>query len=103
MVTTKVKFGEPPPRRAQSYDWSAIAKQLKDNPNEWGRVFTNDRYSLVAAVSTEKIAVFQTTGEGHFETRTENNHNVEEGGVTRRHCDLWMRFVPVKSVKKKVK
>lgn len=101
MGTTKMRTGEPPPGRTTAHDWVSIAATLRSKPGVWHEVFTNDRYSLVAAVSTGSVTVFQSDSEGQFETRTCNNHNVEESdGVTRRHCDLWMQFVPTPTKRK---
>jgi hypothetical protein len=91
---SKMKFGDPPARRTTAYDWHEIAAQLKARPGEWAEVFTQDRYSLVAAITANNISAFADDG-GTFEVRTTNNKYVEEDdGVVRRLCDLWLRFVP---------
>lgn len=84
----RLKFGEPPERRATTYDWENIAKQLRAKPGEWARVFADDRYTLVTAINNGGIAALRR--EKGFDTRTANNHVVDG----RRHCELWMTYVP---------
>lgn len=103
-MATPVRFGEPPLRRATKYDWEAVAEALKKKPNEWAEVFTNDRYSLVASVAYGSVAAFRADDDGYFETMTSNNADVmESDGLIRRHCDLWMRYVPTTKTSKRKK
>lgn len=84
-----IKFGEPPITRGQSYDWNAIAKDLRANPGEWALIFEGDRHSLVSAVRNGGITAL-SPAKG-FGSRTTNNTHDDEG---RRHCDLWMTYDP---------
>ena len=95
MATRKgaaVKFGTPPPQRAQRYDWDKVAAELRKNPGKpndnegWGLVFEGDKSSLVVAIRQGSIRAFRGGG---FEIRTANNTKEYP-----RTCDLWMRFVP---------
>lgn len=71
------------------YRWDAIARELREHPMTWARVFEQDRTSLVVAVRQGAIvAVHPRRG---YETQT--RRNVREPGEPRR-CDLYMRFNP---------
>lgn len=105
MTATKVTFGgDPPPGRTTSYDWDSIAAELRAKPGEWGLIFRDDRYSLVAALTNGSIASLRGDEHGTFQARTTNNRTVTEGdGVSRRHCELWLCFTPHKTTKRKGK
>jgi hypothetical protein len=79
---------EPPPRRS-TYDWAAIADELRSRPNDWALIFKGDRTSLVNALRQGGItALHPDLG---FEIRTTNNTREQP-----RICDLYLRFNPAK-------
>lgn len=90
-VSSKVKFGEPPPvRETAPYDWQKIAGQLRKKPGEWALIFEQDKQSLATAIRLNGIKVLRA--ENGFEMRTANNRRHAQP----RLCDLWMRYNPDK-------
>jgi hypothetical protein len=84
-----IKFGDPPTTRGQSYDWSAIADDLRARPRDWALIFEADRHSLVSAIRNGGISALAPV-QG-FRSATANNTFDEE---SRRICDLWMMYDP---------
>lgn len=82
---------EDPPVRKQFYAWDSIAEQLRAKPNEWARVFQQDRVSVVNAL--RQGAVGPMHPDLGFEYKTVNN--VREPV---RLCDLYARWNPDKVV-----
>jgi hypothetical protein len=78
-----------PPEIRTKYDWRKIAEQLHRRPQEWARIFENDRVSIVNAIRQGSIAVLDPTL--GFEVRTRNNSRAPI-----RMCSLYMRYVPEK-------
>lgn len=76
---------EPP--FAPAYDWLSIAKQAREKPMVWARVFEQDRVSVVNAIRQGSVGdVHPDLG---FETKTANNRRYAP-----RLCDLWIRYNP---------
>jgi len=82
---TEVKWEQPP--EGATYDWTAIANQLRENPLKWAKVFEKDRVSVSNAVRQGSVmAVHPDLG---FEVRTANNTREPP-----RTCTLYLRWNP---------
>jgi len=84
-----VTWEEPEELRTR-YDWPVIAEKLRANPNEWAKVFEDDKTSLVNAIRQGAIRVLDPTL--GFQVRTRKNVRQPE-----RRCALYMRYVPGRS------
>jgi hypothetical protein len=84
-----MRFVDPPPKAEPRYDWAGIAKKCRRKPNEWLKVFEQDRQSLFVAIRQGAISAL--TPEQGFEVTTRNNKRPEDGPRT---CDLYVRYVP---------
>lgn len=82
-----VTWEEPPPHPRMRYDWTAIAKELRKHPNQWAKIFDDDRTSLATAIRIHGIKVLDP--DLGFEVRTTNNVR-----GTPRMCSLYLRYVP---------
>jgi len=72
-----------------TYDWSAIADQLRSDPMQWHVVFHEGRVAISNAVRQGSVsAVHPDLG---FETRTANNTRHPP-----RTCTLYLRYNPAK-------
>ena len=78
---------EEPAESRPRYDWSVIAEKLRANPDEWAKIFDDDKTSLVNAIRQGAIRVLDPTL--GFQVQTRNNVREPE-----RRCALYMRYVP---------
>lgn len=83
----------PPPAR-HGYDWADIARQLREHPSQWLKIFDDGPVSLVNAIRQESVSALTPTtrpglARGGFEVRTRNN----KVGPPRT-CSLYLRWVP---------
>jgi hypothetical protein len=91
---TEVVWESPPSSSKNRFDWDVIAKSLREAPMVWGKVFDQDRTSVVNALRQGSIkALHPSLG---FELRTRNN--VRE---PIRLCTLYMRYNPDKDTSKR--
>ena len=81
-----VTWEEPAEPRVR-YEWAVIAEKLQANPNEWAKIFDDDKTSLVNALRQGAIRVLDPLL--GFEVQTRNNVRQPE-----RRCALYMRYVP---------
>lgn len=76
------------------YDWSAIADDLRADPNQWHLIFEQDRSSVAHAVRQGSIAAVRPSD--GFEVTTRNNTRGSP-----RLCDLYLMYVPPKRKRKR--
>jgi hypothetical protein len=89
-VKKEVTWEDPPPTKKR-YDWDSIARQLRERPGEWAKIFDNDRSSLATAIRIRGIkALLPDKG---FEVRTANNVRGNP-----RTCTMYLRYNPEKDV-----
>lgn len=89
---------EDPPNQPK-FDWEVIAEKARANPGQWGKVFDNERISLVEAIRQGSIAALRPAD--GYEIATRNNKRVTgEDGKERRTCTLYLRYVKPKRVRK---
>lgn len=95
----QIKFEDPPASITGAYDWASIATKLREQPNQWAKVFTGDLHSRTVSVRQGGVRAMRK--EDGFEFRTTNNHFKEEAGKRVRYCDFYVRYVPPKAATKK--
>lgn len=94
MSKTKSGIVKETPSEKVTYDWHAIARDLERAPNEWHKVFENDRHSLVVSLrSGSNHALLPQHG---FETTTRNTRQNNPDAGQPRTCTLYLRYVPEK-------
>jgi hypothetical protein len=91
-----VVWESPPLMSRNRFDWDVIANALRSEPMEWGKVFEEDRTSVVNAIRQGAVKALRP--DLGFEVRTRNN--VREPVRT---CTLYMRYNPDKDATRKAR
>jgi hypothetical protein len=94
-------WDDPPPTDRDGrprYDWSALARQCREHPMQYAKVFDRDRTSLATAIRIGGIKVLRP--ELGFEVKTANNTrgNPLHNPPIPRTCTMWVRYNPDKDV-----
>ena len=76
----------PPIIRNGSYDWWAISRALRANPNEWALLAEHERQSLVVTLRSGGIKAMKP--EDGYQVTTRNNVRTDP-----RRCDIYIRWV----------
>jgi hypothetical protein len=92
-MTTGMTWESPPP--SGRYDWPRIARELRDHPGEWLKVFDEGLVSAVNAVRQGEVQALTPVRPGRrtvthegFEVRTRNN----KAGPPKT-CTLYLRWM----------
>jgi hypothetical protein len=86
---SSVEWESPPRSSKNRYDWVAIAAQLKAHPLEWGKIFDQDKISVVNAVRQGDIKPLHP--DLGFLVRTANNIRTPQ-----RVCTMFLMYDPAR-------
>jgi hypothetical protein len=84
---------EAPPPSPSGFDWTAIAQALRENPEQWLKLFDSGPASVVNAIRQGSIRALRPMvlrgGRGGFEVRTTENRPGPPRTAT-----CYLRYVP---------
>jgi hypothetical protein len=93
--STGIGWEQPSPSR-HGYDWDVISTELRRNPGQWMKIFTDGPTSVVNGIRNGNVR--QLRPEDGFESTTRNNKRATEDSV--KTCDLFLRYVPKRGKKR---